>query len=404
MTTFLFFLACMAVLFAGGYAVTGRWDDAPPEHLTLRNDKFGEMARVFNNSVRVMEYDYKNMKRFNMLQFGTEAKKREYSDLYEKLKREHDAAADDYKRQWAQSHPLWAKARRLWGRIFAIGMVGGMVCCSGTMIADSMEEDADGRQTLADGTEVRFWNAQNIPIPYLQDATQYVSNPDSVLSQHTVDSMNVVLKALENECDIQTVVVVVNHIENDDPFRMAQDIGNSYGVGRRDRGLVVVVGYADHSINMSPGRALEADLTDAECYNLEQAYVVPAMRANDPNSAMLRLTQALYALMLKKEPPTTALVHSGDESSDNGLTAEAIPLLYMSFYIAWGLLFSFLNRKYQWVPSIGSAALMANPFIEQRSSGVSAGRGIYGGGGGGGFSGGSFGGGSFGGGGASSRW
>ena len=77
--------------------------------------------------------------------------------------------------------------------------------------------------------EVTYWNADNIPIPYLQDSTQYVSNPDHVLQQPTVDRMNITLKKLENELKIQSVVVVVNHISNDDPFRMAQDVGNKYG-------------------------------------------------------------------------------------------------------------------------------------------------------------------------------
>ena len=52
--------------------------------------------------------------------------------------------------------------------------------------------------------ENTYWNAENIPIPYLQDATQYVSNPDSVLTQGAVDKMNVTLKRLEDEMGIQS--------------------------------------------------------------------------------------------------------------------------------------------------------------------------------------------------------
>jgi uncharacterized membrane protein YgcG len=218
--------------------------------------------------------------------------------------------------------------------------------------------------------------------------------------------MNVVLQRLDSQLGIESVVIVVNHIENDDPFRMAQDVGNKYGVGRNDRGLVVVCGYQDHSINMSPGRSLEADLTDAECHRLQQQYVIPAMRADQPDSAMLYLTKAIYAVLQKKElPQMTSLMQDNDDDAFVGIFG-----LYMLFFVGWLILFSRLNRKYQWMGLVGAVPLLNNPFrIYERAEDSFGGGGGFGGfsGGGGGFSGGgggSFGGGSFGGGGATSRW
>jgi uncharacterized membrane protein YgcG len=201
------------------------------------------------------------------------------------------------------------------------------------------------------------------------------------------------------------VVIVVNHIENDDPFRMAQDVGNKYGVGRNDKGLVIVCGYEDHSINISPGKRLEGDLTDAECHRLEQQYVVPAMRANMPDSAMIYLTDAIYSLMKKKELPQMANLTSLSDKEDDQFFAQMG--LYLLFLIAWGIFFMRLNRKYQWMGLVGTTALLSNPFYtppRTSGGGGSSFGGFRGGGGGGGFSGGSFGGGSFGGGGATSRW
>jgi uncharacterized membrane protein YgcG len=218
--------------------------------------------------------------------------------------------------------------------------------------------------------------------------------------------MNITLKRLDTELGIESVVIIVNHIENDDPFRFAQDVGNKYGVGRNDRGLMVVVGYLDHSINMSPGRSLEGDLTDVECRRLQQEYVVPAMRAEMPDSGMLYLTEAIYATMQKKTlPEMTELSSKSDEIDDE--IASTIGL-YFLFFIAWALFFLRLNNKYQWIAVLSMASIRSNPFYEETYSG---GGGSWGGGrsggsswGGGGFSGGSFGGGSFGGGGATSRW
>ena len=217
--------------------------------------------------------------------------------------------------------------------------------------------------------------------------------------------MNATLRQLEDSLDVQSVVIVVNHIENDDPFRMAQDVGNRYGVGRQDRGLVIVVGYEDHSINISPGRSLEADLTDAECRHLQQQYVIPAMRAQMPDSGMIYLVDAVYSTLQQKEMPVmTALKSPSNNEDDEVLTVMGICML---LFIGWCVFFASLNNKYQWLGFLGSAHLLGNPFIEH-SRGVYVGGGGFGGGrgfgGGGGISGGSFGGGSFGGGGATSRW
>jgi uncharacterized membrane protein YgcG len=226
--------------------------------------------------------------------------------------------------------------------------------------------------------------------------------------------MNITLQKLEKELGIQSVVIVVNHIENDDPFRMAQDVGNKYGVGYGDKGLMVVVGYQDHSINMSPGRSLEGDLTDAECHRLEQQYVVPAMRAEMPDSGMVYLVEAVYSTLQKKELPQMSQLSGQHDDELDDEAAAAIGLAFL-FLTGWCIFYLRLNRKYQWLGLLGTVPLIVNPFhvVEHVSfggrgggfgGGGFGGGGFGGGGGGGGFSGGSFGGGSFGGGGATSRW
>lgn len=335
----------------------------------------------------------------------------QYSGRYDQLRMEYNRKRRDIINAYKQSHPAWAKARRMWGLLFFIGILAAMVCCSTSLPIDdtSSASQAVGYPTTVNGSDaVTYWNADNIPIPYLKDSTQYVSNPDHVLTQPAVDRMNVTLQRLKNELGVQSVFIVVNHIENDDPFRMAQDVGNKYGVGYQNRGLVVVVGYEDHSINMSPGRALEADLTDAECYQLQQRYVVPAMRAEMPDSGMIYLADAIYATLEKKELPDMSSLYSKDDEFDDAL-AKSMGLTFL-FLMGWCILYLRLNRKYQWLGLVGTIPLLPNPFyvaeaINIGGGGFGGGKGFGGGSfGGGGFSGGSFGGGSFGGGGATSRW
>ena len=404
-TSFFYFLAYIALLVAGGYAVTRKWEDAPTTALAKKTEDMNQLTNRYNEVIKALEDSFSQEDLDNWSAgIGTSYTKHQYSKKYQKLAQEYTGKRRELLADWAKSHPLWAKARRTWGWIFVIGLLSAPVSCIGDM-ASQNEEEADGEMSAAmEATDTKYWNARNIPMPHLQDATQYVSNPDHVLTQSTVDSMNVILQRLDTILGVESAVIIVNHIENDDPFRMAQEVGNNYGVGRDNKGLVIVVGYQDHSINISPGRKLEAELTDAECHRLEQEYVIPGMRANKPDSAMLYLTAGIYSLLQKKElPQMSSLLDSAEDEDESGWQMG----LYGLFFIGWCIYFLRMNRKYQWMGLTGATALMANPFIEasRGSSGSGGFGGFSGGGGGGGFSsGGSYGGGSFGGGGATSRW
>lgn len=366
------------------------------EELNKLTSHYNELIRTLENSYD-LEYAQEG---WNLLSSHLSS---QYSKKYDVLAREYRSKQQQLFKDYKEKNPEWAKWRKFWELLFVAGIILIMGGCFYSLPVEEASESPISQAVSQ--TEERYWNAENIPIPYLNDATQYVSNPDYVLTQNTVDSMNVILKRLENEIGIQSVVVIVNHIENDDPFRMAQDLGNKYHVGYQDKGLIVICGYQDHSINISPGRALEGDLTDAECHRLEQQYVVPAMREEMPDSAMLYLTKAIFSTLQKKELPVMALSSETDDSDDEVLSIMGICLLVL---IGWFAFYLRLNRKYQWLGLVGAVTLLPNPFYTPTSSSSIGGGGGFGGfgggGGGGGFSGGSFGGGSFGGGGATSRW
>ena len=373
-----------------------------------------QLTNQYNQAIQALESAFELEKG----QVGRVNKLREqYSVRYMHLAQEYKKKRQIIIEEYKQSHPEWTKARRMWGWIFVVGILTAMTCCT-MALPDSPEPEASSALSgsaaenpshalsgsPAESAEVTYWNADNIPIPYLQDSTQYVSNPDHVLSQQTVDNMNATLQRLNLDLGVQSAVIVVNHIENDDPFRMAQDVGNKYGVGYGDRGLMVVCGYQDHSLNISPGRSLEGDLTDVECRRLEQQYAVPFMKREQPDSAMYYLTEAIYSTLEKKQLPAISLLMAEDAEDDE---AETVILTTLIAIVGWCIFFLYKNSKYYWLGLMGMVPLLANPFYVAPPSSGGSGFGGFGGGGhsgGGGFGGGSFGGGSFGGGGATSRW
>lgn len=233
------------------------------------------------------------------------------------------------------------------------------------------------------------WNANNIPMVHLKDARQYVCDPEGLMSDAMRDSTNYYIARLEKEAGIQTVFAVVPHVENGDPFRVAQDIGNKYGVGDRksDRGLVVVVAVDDRKYFIAPGEGLEGDLTDVDCDDIARACIVRNMRNGDVDEAMLSTAKAIYN---KFKTGTTGLEKKEDDA--DGAIAISIVCAVVFFWGIWSVKGKNNNGR-------GGRNHGDGPFIFWGNPGHMNDRHF-----GDGFGGGSFGGGSFGGGGAGGGW
>lgn len=253
----------------------------------------------------------------------------------------------------------------------------------------------------------RTWSADDIPMVHLQDRNRYVSDPDGILTPAMRDSADFYLAKLQQDCGIQTVFIVADHVKNADPFRMAQDVGNKYGVGQKgeNRGLVIVLAVGDRSYFIAPGKGLEGDLTDVESDDIARACIVKNMRVNQPDLAVVETAKALYQKFKTGKTGIKAVDNSEEMALSDWmniiillLIIAGLPTYHLIIYISEKLGLKKPSPKKpnttrrrrdddDWIP----------PFIF-------GGGGGFGHGGGGGFSGGSFGGGSFGGGGAGGGW
>ena len=259
--------------------------------------------------------------------------------------------------------------------------------------------------SLAAGKE---WSAQNVPIPFLKDSTQYVSDPDGLVGKEQKDSANHYLQKLKLECGVQNVLIIVGKVENQDAFRMAQDVGNKYGIGYKKsrRGLVIVIAVEDHKYFIAPGSGLEGELTDVDCDDIARACIVKYMREDDPGEAVASVSRAIY----NKVKSGRTGIEQIDEGSVNG--EEDWALVIILFLLFFGVPIYHLVRYI--LEQVG--VLKPRPKGKGRNQNrrrnddddwlppFFMGGGGFSGGGGGGFSGGSFGGGSFSGGGSGGSW
>ena len=385
-------------LIASGLLTDHKNRDEQRRLLAERKGNVRKIVSKYNAVTEQLERSYETRKQ--VMFTGTKGLKREYSAMYDDNVSDYKREYKAYMQQWKQQTASAFAYKRYWKWLIAAGIFTQLLACNYTLA--SLEKPEEARQTgVMEATENKVWTAKTIPMPHLTDGSRYVSNPDGIVTPETEQRLNVLLKQMDDSLDIESVVAIVNHIEDQDIFRFAQDIFDIYHVGKNDRGLVMVLAYGDRLFRSHTGRSLEADLTDAECSRLQSEYLVPSMKAEMPDSGMLYLTQAIYNLLQGKEMPVMAPLVSPQEDDDLGSMG-----FYMLMVLFWTIFSLYIGKRYGILSS--AAALAANPFLEQAvfvSGGGFGGRGGGGfSGGGGGFSGGGFGGGSSGGGGATSSW
>lgn len=301
------------------------------------------------------------------------------------------------------------------------------------------------------GGRARTWTADDLPIPYLQDRTQYVSNPDHILQSATVDSINFVLAALERDKGIQSLIVVVENVPGADPYEFGMALGRKYGVGNKKTrtGLIVVLAKDDRRYHFLTGNGLEATLPDALVQRIEDNIFLPRLKMQDWDGAMLQAIKAIDHICRGDDMlPQSTLTEGGDDSVWLPFLAMALLLLMFGgiafygnrvkkrprkcprcgqktyYYVDERLGRSYRNGEPHLIKIINYRCRNCDYHYSDRMEypdrdtdaifpGVLAGTllgcrgrsGWYGGPfGGGGFSGGSFGGGSFGGGGSGGRF
>ena len=409
-------LSAIIVLLCGGGVIADQWKNKQQANsLTLRRGALQQIADRHNAVIELLEVSYRNEKDAMSQSHATRKQKRrlaeDYMERYEKVRNQFSNECKAYLASNTNNHSNNPFAR-YWKWVVPLCLIAQMGACGYAIGSEPSASNSPQTTTVTTTQQesTTLWNADNLPIPYLQDKTRYVSNPDAVVTDNTEHLLNQWFGKMEDSLQVQTVVAIVNHVENDDPFRMAQDLGNRYGVGYEDRGLIIILAYGDHAINISPGKALETYLTDAECAQLQRHYVIPFMKEEQPDSGMLYLAEAVYNKLAGKEMP---VIYEANENVDPFFK---IFFVHMLLFCGWGALALYLRKRY--VGPTGAAMLMGNYFAMEQSAymdhnngffvgGSGRGGGSFGGGGGfggGGFGGGSFGGGSFGGGGATSRW
>ena len=152
---------------------------------------------------------------------------------------------------------------------------------------------------LAIGAEDKAYSIESVPNVYAQDRRLHVSDPNGLLMQETQAEINRMLTLLEDSTGIQSMVVILPSIGQEDIFDFAHNLFRHWGIGNKEsnNGMRIVDGADPRKIRFTTGYGLEGILPDAMCKRIQSRYMIPHFREGNTDLGMLEGTKAVVGVL-----------------------------------------------------------------------------------------------------------
>ena len=193
---------------------------------------------------------------------------------------------------------------------------------------------------------------------HLQDRNRYVCNPDGILSEAAVDSIDAAFRIIEDSTGVQTLVAVLSEIDPDDCFEFAHQLGEKAGVGRSssDNGLVILLCTGERCIQFATGYGIEGVLPDAICKRVQERYMNRYFADDNWDAGMVAGAEALKEILLKGE-------YEEDER-DESIVGICV---FLAMFLGFIILIVIIDRRSRKCPKCGKTD---NCVINSRGNGT----------------------------------
>lgn len=154
--------------------------------------------------------------------------------------------------------------------------------------------------------------------------TGFVNDFAKVLSNTERASLENTLKEYEAQTDIEIAVVTVTSLQDLSVEEFVQELGESWGVGKRgkDNGIVFLIAPTEHKLRIATGYGIEPDLTDFQAKQIIDHDVVPLFKASKMVEGITRGVQLILSELGTK--PYEARVEERKQEALRSATEEKL--------------------------------------------------------------------------------
>lgn len=233
--------------------------------------------------------------------------------------------------------------------------------------------------------------------PEPQTPPRFLNNysKEAILSADEMAKIEERLDRFEQETSNEIAIIIVDDINNDEPWHYATQLAEKWGIGKadKDNGLVFLIkpnqANGGRQVFLAPGRGLEGAITDLACHDIVQNELLPQFKEGKYAAGINQALDVLFGLAKGEinEKSYRKNIHKNDKIG--GIIGLIVILVVLYLLIKRG----------GGGTTLGGRSRDPGFFY---FGGFGGGSGFSGGSSGGGFGG--FGGGSFGGGGSGGSW
>ncbi len=164
----------------------------------------------------------------------------------------------------------------------------------------------------------KVWTPADMPNVQIADRSQYVSDPDNLLSPSTKAEVNKRLFALRQQTTAEVVVALPPDIGDMPIEEWSEKLFTLWGIGKKDKdnGLLLVIAPEQRKARIQTGYGVEGVLPDIACKNIIGQEIVPAMREGDIDAAVNGATQMIASAMT--DPAVAEELRSDDADNYEG--------------------------------------------------------------------------------------
>lgn len=173
---------------------------------------------------------------------------------------------------------------------------------------------------------------EDIANPHVCSLSNYVANPDNILSQATVDKLNQLSLSIDHRAEVELVVVAIDDMAyTTDVADFSQTLFNAWGIGKKGKntGVLILLVRNSRDVRIHTGGGMEGILSDGRCSDIVQNQMIPLLREEQWDAGIMAGAEAIAMEVTTDEALQELLLEPMPKHTPWGL--------YLSYYLSISL-------------------------------------------------------------------
>lgn len=145
------------------------------------------------------------------------------------------------------------------------------------------------------------YTVKTVPNPKKHASSNFVSNPDGIISSEAEDIISHLAYSLEKHNGVEIAIVILNSVGDTDIKDFAVELFNTWGIGKAgiDNGLLILFVNNQRAVTFETGYGIEGTLTDIICKRIQMEHMIPYFKEGDYELGLINGMHAVTNVLEK---------------------------------------------------------------------------------------------------------